>query len=98
MKIVKKNVYKDWSHRFTCTRCESELQAEPDDIRGIYHEGWSDSRDGTHHPSYWTYEVICAVCQQRHDISSERLPKILQHEVQERRAQTQNTRNCDYDR
>lgn len=37
MKIIEKKVYKDWRHQFDCTRCESKLEAEPDDVVGIYH-------------------------------------------------------------
>lgn len=39
MKVIERKDYTAWRHQFTCTRCESKLEAEPVDLRSIYHEG-----------------------------------------------------------
>ena len=84
MKIIEKKDYTAWRHPFTCSRCESQLEAEPSDLRGIYTEGWSDPTNGSGAPAYWTYKVQCAVCSQEHTVLETTIPRALQHEVQER--------------
>ncbi len=53
MKILKRN---DWSHRFTCTGCKSELLAEPDDIKaGTFGGSYCETGD-------LAWYVECVVC------------------------------------
>lgn len=84
MKILEKKDYTAWRHQFACTCCESKLEAEPADLRARYTERDSGPCDGTGMVGYWTYKVRCAVCSQEHTVLEHLLPKVLQHEVQER--------------
>lgn len=90
MKIIEKKDYNDWQHNFTCKRCESKLAAEPPDLHGVYHEGWSDPRDNSGQAAYWTYDVKCAVCNEVHAVEASVIPKALQHVVQERSRRVNN--------
>lgn len=98
MKIIEKKDYTAWRHTFTCVRCESKLEAEPSDVRGTHHEGWTDPTDNSGSPAHWTYEVACVVCGQKHSIPELNLPKALQHEIQEQTHLRRTPYNNQYDR
>lgn len=78
MKILKKAESSAWKHVFTCAKCESELEAEAIDVVHLHHTG--DMRD----PSFDTYYVTCTVCSHRHDLITNKLPKVVQLEAQKR--------------
>jgi transcription elongation factor Elf1 len=78
MKILKKAEANTWKHVFTCEKCESELEAEAIDVIHVHHAG--DMRD----PSYDSYHVTCAVCDHKHDLMTNKLPKVVQLEAKKR--------------
>lgn len=90
MKIIEKKDFSKWTYQFACKRCESKLEAEPNDVVAQYHEGYTDMREPGAGRAYWTYHVQCAVCNDKHQIDSSSIPKGMQHEVQER-SQRRNT-------
>jgi transcription elongation factor Elf1 len=78
VKILKKAEPSNWKHVFTCMKCESELEAEAIDVVHLHHTG--DMRD----PLFDTYYVTCIVCSHRHDLITNKLPKVVQLEAQKR--------------
>lgn len=84
MKIIKSTDYKDWKHEFECSKCESVLEAESADIIGVYHEAFSDQRDCSSSPAYWTYKVICPVCSEEHGGFESKMPARMKIDIQER--------------
>lgn len=89
MKIIEKKDFADWKHQFNCSKCDSKLEAEHEDVKCIKHAAWSDPRDGSGGPETYTYYVECAVCCARYDIPDNHLPKTLQLEVQKRTTRAQ---------
>lgn len=84
MKILEKKDFSAWQHVWTCKRCESKLEASHDDVHGTYHEGWSDPRDGSGGPAYWSWFVECPVCSEHHQIATTDIPKTMQVELEKR--------------
>lgn len=78
MKILKKVEVNTWKHVFTCTKCESELEADASDVVHEHHAG--NIRD----PSFDTYHVTCPVCEYKHSLSFKEMPKVVQLEAQKR--------------
>lgn len=90
MKVIEKKSYDDWKHIFECEKCESKLEADHTDLRATQHSG--DQRDQT--PSYWSYHVVCEVCNERHTVPGTKIPKYLASQAQER-SQRRNTNYMD---
>jgi hypothetical protein len=78
MKVLKRVDNSAWSYKFTCSSCDSELEAENKDILYNYVSG--DMRD----PGYEQYYVKCEICSQSHTIPDSKLNKSLKHSVKER--------------
>jgi transcription elongation factor Elf1 len=78
VKILKKAEANTWKHVFTCEKCESELEAEAIDVVHEHYVG--DMRD----PSFDNYHVNCAVCAHKHNLPTNKLPKVVQLEAQKR--------------
>lgn len=78
MKIIKKADISNWSHKFTCNSCDSELEAESSDLFYSFHSGYGRETD------YETYSVKCAVCNTSHTVKDSVIPKALKLEVKER--------------
>lgn len=84
MKIIEK---KDWpqtfTYAFTCTRCESKLEADHTDL--IYEASWSDQRDGEEFPE--RFRLKCPVCGCLREVAEEgKIPEFIQHLVRTRKA------------
>jgi hypothetical protein len=84
MKIVKSTDFSGWRYEFECEKCESVLEAEPSDVIGMFHEAWSDQRDNSGAPAYWTYKVICPICKEDNGGFESKMPTRLKIDVQER--------------
>jgi hypothetical protein len=82
MKVLKKVDTSDWKYRFTCTKCDSELEAEAKDVLCRHHPDSSDMRES--YPAYDTFHVLCCVCNNERTVPDKDIPKALQHEVKER--------------
>lgn len=75
MKVIERKDCSEWTHKFTCGRCESVLEAGPDDVVARYYDGSSDPREPT--SSYWAYHTNCVVCKEMHRLQGTSLPKML---------------------
>lgn len=82
MKVIKKADTSNWKFRFTCTQCDSELEAEGKDVLHRHHAGSYDMRESW--PAYDTFHVLCCVCNHERAVPEKDIPKALQHEVKER--------------
>lgn len=82
MKVIKKVDTSEWKYRFTCSQCDSELEAEGKDVMCRHHPGGSDMRESW--PSTYSFHVVCCVCNTERSILEKDIPKALQHEVKER--------------
>jgi len=87
MKVIKKENVENWSHRITCSACNSELEVEAKDLKHIRYDG--DQRE----PGYDKFYANCAICSDQLTIPSNNVPKLLQIEARNRSAR--NT-NCTY--
>jgi len=87
MKIIKKVDWSNWRHRFTCAKCESELEADADDVMTQFHEGYCDMREPESGKSYYTYYLTCAVCYAKHEIPdpNKEIPAIMRVALQGRK-------------
>jgi hypothetical protein len=75
MKIIKQVDTSAWRYSVTCKTCDSELEADANDIRHEHFVG--DMRE----PSYDSYYMTCPVCFSRIDVDKVKLPKALQVKV-----------------
>jgi len=71
MKIIKQTETKEWSHKFTCSECDSELEAEAGDIKVTHYDG--DFRE----PAYDSWHVNCPVCSHQTSILENKIPKLV---------------------
>ena len=78
MKIIKQVDVSNWKYRFTCTSCDSELEAEASDIK---HTSHYDQRDA----QYDTYCVYCPVCSTSKSILEKDIPKALQVKIKSKK-------------
>ncbi len=62
MKVLKR---KEWSYKYTCFGCGSELLVEPGDVR--YGVSGIDAEGG--------YYCECAVCKVQHDLDRAKIPE-----------------------
>ena len=81
MKVLKQADTSAWRYKFTCSKCDSELEAEGSDLKHKHVDG-GDMRDP--YPSYDLYTVNCAVCQESRNVPEKDIPKALIHQVKER--------------
>jgi hypothetical protein len=85
MKVLKQpEDVKAWAQKCGCPRCTAELEYVLQDV--IAKHNSSDQRDLQ--PSYWSYEIICAVCQQRIEIGNKGMSKYIEHLAQARSRST----------
>jgi hypothetical protein len=75
MKVLKKADTSNWSHKFKCSSCESELEAESSDLLYTYCSGYGRE------PDYEYYSVKCAVCDAAHNVKTADIPQLLQLQV-----------------
>lgn len=61
MRVVEK---KSWSYKFTCSCCESQLEAEADDV--VYRDVFDSDGDRVIEGS--SYYVVCPECGESEDI------------------------------
>lgn len=78
MKIIKSTKIDNWSHKITCSTCDSELEVELEDIKHHHYDG--DQRD----PPYDRFYVTCPVCKVECIVPSNNLPKLAQIKIKER--------------
>jgi hypothetical protein len=78
MKIIKKADASQWSYKFSCGSCYSELEAEASDI--VYKNFPGDYRES----GYETFSLTCPVCNQSHSLRKDNLPKIVQLEAKKK--------------
>lgn len=81
MKIIKKADTSAWRYKFTCNKCDTELEADGSDLIHKHYPG-GDSRDP--YPSSDVYTVICPVCAESRNVPDKDIPKALMHEVRQR--------------
>lgn len=79
MKIIKQVDVSDWKYRFTCVSCDSELEAEANDIK---HNHYDDQRELS---SYDKFCVYCPVCNAGRDIPAKDIPKALQVKIKNKK-------------
>ena len=82
MRIIKRIDYSDWRRRFTCSKCGSELEAEPGDVFAQYHGGYSDMREAS--LARYTYHCACIVCGERHNIPKDDVPQPMRYALQDK--------------
>lgn len=82
MKVIKKQDVSGWSFKHTCTKCDSELEADSKDVKYSHYAG--DQRE----PGYETFSASCAVCHQSFNIPASNIPKLLQVEIKQRSTST----------
>lgn len=71
MKILKQIDIKEWAYIFTCTACDSELEANGNDL--VYRHINGDMRD----PGYDTWIIICPVCKHSTNVKEDKIPKAI---------------------
>lgn len=70
MKIIKQVDVSNWTYRFTCQDCDSELEADHNDIKS-----GGDGHGGVE------FYVYCSICHTKTDVNTEDVPKALQIKV-----------------
>ncbi len=78
MKIIAKQDVSNWSYHHTCSKCETQLEVEANDLHHYHYDG--DYRD----PSYDSYSACCTVCSQSFTVPTNKIPKLIQIEAQKR--------------
>lgn len=78
MKVLKTVDTSDWSYKFTCGDCDSELLAEANDVRRHYYSG--DFRE----PSSESFSCSCPVCGKSQPIPTASIPKALRVELKKK--------------
>lgn len=73
MKIIKQTDFSNWKYRFTCSKCSSELEAEPTDVIVTV------SSDSGHYAgsSFESYSVKCPICHKDTNILPDKIPEVL---------------------
>jgi hypothetical protein len=84
MKVIERGTTA-WNLQFQCVTCLSKLEADVNDLRSTHHPGYSDPRESTSTPEYWTFHVECSVCKERRNIPSTEIPRILQLKLEGRK-------------
>lgn len=82
MKIVKQVDTANWKYNFTCSKCDTELEASASDIKHHHYDG--DVRE----PPNDTFYVNCPVCNLATSIAKEKIPKALQVQVTNKKTTT----------
>lgn len=75
MKVLNKVDTSNWSYKFICGSCDSELLAEKSDVKRTYYAG--DFRE----PSSENFSCKCAVCGNSHNIPPGSIPKAMKVEL-----------------
>jgi len=75
MKILKRVDTNNWSYKYTCTQCESELEVEKGDIKYQFHSGYGRETD------YETWTATCPVCQNHFHIPDKNFSSALKVEI-----------------
>lgn len=78
MKVIKKPDVSDWSYKWTCSGCDTELMVEAQDITCRYYDG--DIRE----PGYHSYSANCCECGCSISVPESKIPKILRVAIQKR--------------
>lgn len=78
MKIIKKQDVSQWTYKYTCDMCDSELEVESKDIRHQHYDG--DFREAP----YDEFKASCAVCSVIFTIPNNKIPKLIQIEAKDR--------------
>ncbi len=71
MKVLNKIDISDWSYKYHCDQCDSDLELDKNDICYLA----SGQRDND------SYFVHCAVCSKRFYIVEKLIPKLLRLEI-----------------
>lgn len=80
MKIIKKADTANWKYKFTCSNCETELEAEASDLNyHVYNNGVYDRG-----PTSEEYKVKCLVCNTGKVVPINSIPRALQYETQQK--------------
>lgn len=79
MKVLEKKDWSGWRHRCQCPKCESKLEAEPQDI--ICHPA-SGGNQHDYCPEYFT--INCAVCSQSISVDEKLIPNFLRDQARTR--------------
>jgi hypothetical protein len=75
MKILKKTDTSNWSYKYICDKCDTEMEVEKKDLVHKWVEG--DRME----PGYDSFSFYCPVCMEKVNIHADKLPKLVQIEV-----------------
>lgn len=72
MKIIKKTDTDAWSHKYTCDKCETEMEIEKGDLCHQHHSGYGRESD------YDEFYCFCPICHDKIVVVSSKIPKAVQ--------------------
>jgi hypothetical protein len=84
MKIIKKVDVSNWNFHTTCSNCETEMEADKDDVKCIHHASSDSGGYGGYSPAYDEFCIHCPVCQNKITVPTKELPKLIQVEVKKK--------------
>lgn len=80
MKVIKQVEPKEWAYKFTCSGCDSELEAEADDVSVTHYDG--DFRE----TPYDSWSVSCPLCAHATTILEDKIPKIIRVKTKQKKS------------
>lgn len=78
MKVIKKTDISNWSYKYQCSNCDSELEVEQKDIKYTYYAG--DMRE----PSSEVFSATCVVCNHSFNVPGNSIPKLMKTEIKDK--------------
>lgn len=92
MKVIKKEDISNWTYKYTCSNCDSELEVESGDLKYTRHDG--DMRE----PGYDKYTANCAVCSNMFTILESKIPKLIKLAAKNKSSSSPRGGNSYFDR